>query len=118
MPTLDELAAAPAAPPIRLPVGDNLRRPWCHNRPDYSEGEWVPRQGYHEVQALMLLQRPSDPERIKPRFRWRWRKMSTDCRAWSTATPTETPAPVLDRYDCRGCRHMPPRARHHFHPED
>ena len=107
MPTLDELAAAPAAIPIRLPIGDNLSRPHCYNRPDYPAGTWEPQTSYHDIMMG-----------AKPRYLWRPRKMSTDCKAWSTATPTETPAPVLDRYDCRGCRHMPPRARHHFHPED
>ena len=102
MPTRDELATAYAGEPIRLPVGDNLRRPLCHNRPDYPAGTWEPQTAYHAIMTG-----------AKPRYRWRPRVMSSDCRAWSCG-PTETPAPVRDRYDCRGCRHMPERARMHF----
>jgi hypothetical protein len=131
MPTADELREAWAGAPVRLEVGANLRRPWCHNRPPYmpNGGEWLPRQGMHESIRYMLgLDAPRSRWRWtgqrwelastgKPRYRWR-RWFSTDaCQAWSSS-PTETPAPVRDRYDCRGCRHMPARAWHHFHPEE
>lgn len=109
MPTPDELTNSA---PARFPLGENLTRPACWNRPDYPEGELVIRQGYHEVLAILL---GLSKERI--RFRWAWRKMSTGCRAWH-CLPSETPAPVLDNYDCRGCRHMPARAKHHFNREE
>lgn len=102
MPTLDELPRAWSGDPIRSEVGDNLRRPWCWNRPAYPDGTWEPQRGYHDVMTGG-----------KPRYRWKPRKMSSDCKAWD-CPPDETPSPVLTRWDCRGCRHMPARARHHF----
>lgn len=125
MPTRDELATAYAGQPVRLPIGDNLRRPWCWNRPPYPDGEWNARQGHHEALAVLLRlrdgrsrwrwtgQRWEMSSSGKPRYRWRPNKMSRCCRAWDCG-PSETPAPVTDRYDCRGCRWMPERARVHF----
>ncbi len=115
MPTIDEHRQQWAGiAPVRVEVGDNLRRPWCWNRAVFMPhgGQWEPQQGHHEALAMLLGLKPG-----KPRYRWRkW--FSVDrCAAWD-CSPTEIPAPVRDRYDCRGCRHMPPRARHHFHPED
>lgn len=133
MPTLDEHRRDWAGlAPARVPIGADLRRPWCHNRPSFAPpggGEWLPRQGHHEAIRYMLRLEAARSrwrwtgERWelrttgKPRYRWR-RWFSTDrCASWD-CSPTETPAPVRDGYDCRGCRHMPARARHHFHPED
>ena len=72
MPTRDELATAYAGPPIALPVGDNLRRPHCYNRPPYPAGTWEPKIGYHDIMTG-----------AKPRYLWRPRVMSSDCKAVS-----------------------------------
>ena len=109
MPTLEETAARDAGiAPVRVEAPEPTHRPHCFNRPPYmvaSIGEWLPRQGAHEERRYML-----GLTAVKPRYRWRdW--FSTDrCRAWDCA-PTETPAPVRDRWDCRGCRWLPARGR-------
>lgn len=106
-----------------------LTKPWCHNRPPFAvadRGEWHARQGHHAVIRYMLgLERlPSrwrwTGERWelrstgKPRYRWhRW--FSTDrCAAWD-CPESATPAPVIDRYDCRGCRWLPERGHTHYY---
>ena len=131
MPTLDEHRSQWAGlAPVRIEDAPAPTvTPWCHNRPPRPEGEWNPRQGHHEAIRYMLgLNRSPSRWRwtgerwelrttSKPRLRWR-RAFSVDrCAAWD-CSPTETPAPVRDRWDCRGCRWLPERGRHHFHTED
>lgn len=106
MPTADEHRREwSGVAPVRVEAPEPTHRPWCHNRPPRPDGEWNARQGYHEVISYMLGL--SD---AKPRYRWR-RSFSADrCAAWD-CSPTETPAPVRDRWDCRGCRWLPERGR-------
>lgn len=66
--------------------------PSCYNRPPQPDGRWF-RAGY----------RPTD---LKPRLRWHRRQMSDRCAAFDTGDRA-TPVPVLEGWQCAGCRWNP-----------
>jgi hypothetical protein len=126
MPTLDELRAQWAGQPARIEdAPEPTVRPWCYNRLPYmpTGGEWLPRQGHPDAMLYLLRIQPRARSRYrwtdegweltathKPRYRWRRWFSTNQCRAWD-CSPTETPTPVRDRWDCRGCRWLPERGR-------
>ena len=63
--------------------------PRCHNRQPYS-GQWV-RAGYKRGKILL---------------RWIPHRMSQPCKSWSTGDRA-TPVPVLEGWQCAGCRWLP-----------
>lgn len=66
--------------------------PWCFNRSPRT-GQWV-RAGYRRGKILL---------------RWLPYRMSQGCMAWDTGDGA-TPAPVLNRWLCHGCKWLPKEA--------
>lgn len=66
--------------------------PWCFNRPERA-GMWV-RAGWKRGKVLL---------------RWLPNRMSRGCMAWHTGDRA-TPAPVLHRWLCHGCKWLPKEA--------